>query len=32
VGGITYNLSTTVSISNGNFSGTPQDNVSITIP
>jgi hypothetical protein len=32
VGGVTYNLSTTVSISNGNFSGTPQDNVSITTP
>jgi hypothetical protein len=32
VGGVTYNLSTTVSVSDGNFSGTPQDNVSITTP
>lgn len=32
VGGVNYNLSTTVSISNGNFSGTPEDNVSITTP
>jgi hypothetical protein len=32
VGGVTYNLSTMISISNGNFSGTPQDNVSITTP
>jgi hypothetical protein len=32
VGGVTYNLSTTVSISNGKFSGAPQDNVSITTP
>lgn len=32
VGGVNYNLSTTVSISNGNFNGTPQDNVNITTP
>jgi hypothetical protein len=32
VGGVTYNLSTTVSISDGNFNATPQDNVSITTP
>ena len=32
VGGVTYPLSTTVSISNGKFSGTAQDNVSITTP
>jgi len=31
-GGKIYNLSTAVSISNGNFNGTPQDNVSITTP
>jgi hypothetical protein len=32
VGGTAYNLSTTVSISDGNFSGNPQDVVGITIP
>jgi hypothetical protein len=32
VAGVNYNLSTTVSISNGNFSGTPTDNVAITTP
>ena len=32
VGGVTYNLSTTVSISNGNFNGTLRDDVTISIP
>lgn len=32
VGGVNYNLSTTVNISDGKFSGTAQDNVSITTP
>jgi len=32
VSGITYPLSTTVSISLGNFNGTPEDNVTITTP
>ena len=32
VGGVTYDLSTTVSISNGNFNGTLRDDVTISIP
>lgn len=32
VGGVNHNLSTTVNISNGNFSGTPADDVTITVP
>ena len=32
VGGTQYNLSTVVSISLGEFSGTPEDNVNITTP
>ena len=31
-GGLFYILSTQVSISLGNFNGTPEDNVTITIP
>jgi hypothetical protein len=32
LGGVTYSLTTTVSISDGNFNGTLEDNVSITVP